>query len=359
MPPGVGQRLEDLDGVALEPRVEGAGEAGRAGADDGDRLAAVGLGLDRQQQLAGLLLVQALVGHEAVQPADRDRVLDELAAAGAFAGPRADAAEDGRERQILAQLAHAGLVVAVGDGVEELRDLDVRRAGVAAGRRAERVVVGQQQLEVEVAHLAHLLGVGEHDHAVGGGRRAARHGLARALDLDHADAAGGRGRQPRLVAERGDVDAEALGRFEDRLAAVAGHLLAVDGQGDLGDARCARAGGLPGAGGGGRLVVDDRHVRGRFGIGRRGGRHARPHLDGVEVADLAAGVALDAEVLVDHVHLLLLAGDGAGRALLGAERAAGAVAADVVGDERLAAAGRAALVVDVRFVFVAEVLAAW
>ena len=54
---GVRQRLEDLDGVALEPRVEGAGQAGGTGADDGDRLAAVGLGRDRQQQLAGLLLV--------------------------------------------------------------------------------------------------------------------------------------------------------------------------------------------------------------------------------------------------------------------------------------------------------------
>ena len=151
---------------------------------------------------------RALVGHEAVQPADGDRVLHELAPAGSLAGPRADAPEHGRERQVLAQLAHAVLVVAVGDEVEELRDLDVRRAGVATGRRAERVVVGEQQLQIEMAHVAHALRVGVHDHAVGGGRGAARHHLAGAFDLDHAYTAGGVGGQTRLVAERGYVDAQ-------------------------------------------------------------------------------------------------------------------------------------------------------
>ena len=133
----LGQGLEDLDRVPLEPGVEGGGEAGGPAAHDGDLLAGVGLGLDRQQQLARLLLVDRLVGHEAVELADGDGLLDELAAAGAFARPRADAPEHGRERQVLAQLAHAVLVVLVRDVVEELRDLDVRGAGVAAGRRAE------------------------------------------------------------------------------------------------------------------------------------------------------------------------------------------------------------------------------
>ena len=84
---------------------------------------------------------------------------------------------------------------------------------------------------------------------------------------------------------------------------------------------------------------------------------ARAHLDGVELADLAAGVALDAVGDVDDVRLLLLAADAARGALLGAERAAGAgLGVDVVGDQRLALAGRAALLVDVRLVLLAEVL---
>jgi len=121
----------------------------------------------------------------------------------------------------------------VGDVIEELRDLDVRRAGVATGRRAERVVVAEQQLEVQVPHRAHLVRLRLHDHPLGGRRRAARRHLARALDLDEADATGGRGRQARLVAEGRDVDAGPLRRFEDRVAALADDLLAVDRQGDL------------------------------------------------------------------------------------------------------------------------------
>ncbi len=144
-------------------------------------------------------------------------------------GPRAHAPEHAGEREVLAQFAHAVLVVALRDVVQELRDLDVRRAGVAAGRRAERVVVAQQQLQVQVPHGADLLGVGAHHHAVGDGGGAARHHLARALDLDDAHAAGGRGREPRLVAQRRDADADAASRLEDGLAAVAGDLLPVDG----------------------------------------------------------------------------------------------------------------------------------
>ena len=227
-----GERLEDRDVMTLEPGVEGAGETGGAGAQDRDAFAAVGLGIDRQEQFAGLLVVEALVCHEAMQPADGDRLVDQLPPAGTFAGTRADATQDGRERQVFAQLAHAGLVVAVGDGVEELRDLDVGRTGVAARRRAEGVVVGQDQLEVKVAHAAHLLGIGEHDHAVESDRLAARHG-ASALELDHADAAGARRRQPWFVAERRDVDADPRGRLENGLAAVAGRLLTVDGECDL------------------------------------------------------------------------------------------------------------------------------
>src|SRR5450830_856861 len=95
----------------------------------------------------------------------------------------------------------------------------------------------------------------------------------------------------------------------------------------------------------------------RFLTGGRGGLlDAGPHLDGVELADLAAGVALDAVAHVDDVRLFLLAADAAGGALLGAEHAAGAgLGVDVVGDQRLALARRAAPLADVRVQLIAEV----
>src|ERR1035437_8145705 len=91
-------------------------------------------------------------------------------------------------------------------------------------------------------------------------------------------------------------------------------------------------------------------------LSRGGLVDAGTDLDGVELAHLTAGVALDAAGEVDHVRLLALSADHACGALLGAEDAAGAgLGVDVVRDERLALAGRAALLVDVRLVLVAEV----
>ena len=81
---------------------------------------------DRQRQRAGLLLLDRLVAHEAGELADRARRVDERPAAGALAGPRADAPQHRREGQVLAQLAHPVLVVPVGDVVEELRDRTMR-----------------------------------------------------------------------------------------------------------------------------------------------------------------------------------------------------------------------------------------
>src|SRR5450759_2801251 len=78
---------------------------------------------------------------------------------------------------------------------------------------------------------------------------------------------------------------------------------------------------------------------------------ARTHLDRIELADLAAGVAFDAVGHVYDVQLLLLAADAAGGALLGAQHAAGAgFGVDVVRDQRLAPAGGTALLIDMRLV---------
>ena len=157
-------------------------------------------------------------------------LLDELPPAGALARPRAHAPEDAREGQVLAQHAHPGLVVARRDVPEELRDLDVRGAGVAAGRRAERRVIAEQQLEVELADGAQFLGLRGDDEAVGDLRVAGRDRVVAALHVDDAEATGGDRVEAVVLAERRDLDARGPGGLEDGGAGFGGDLPPVDGE---------------------------------------------------------------------------------------------------------------------------------
>src|SRR5512139_1609987 len=72
--------------------------------------------------------------------------------------------------------------------------------------------------------------------------------------------------------------------------------------------------------------------------------------DRIQIARLVALSAHRAELLVDHVLLLPLAGDRPRRARLQAEHAAGAIVGDREGQQFQAAVGRALLVADVRLV---------
>ncbi|OPZ46231.1 MAG: hypothetical protein BWY94_00791 [Actinobacteria bacterium ADurb.BinA094] len=231
----LGLRLEDLDGVALQARVEGGGEAGRPGPDDGDPLARVGLGLGRQQQLALELAGPRLVGHEAMQLADGDRVVDELPSARAFAGPRAHAAQDAGERQVLAQHPHAARVIAFRDALQETGDLDVGGAPVTTRRGAVRHVVAEDQLQVELTDGAQFGGLCGHDHAVGRGGVAGRDGIFAAFDLDDAQTTGRAHRQRLVEAEGGDRDPHLPGGREDAGALRHDGPTAVDRQRDRGD----------------------------------------------------------------------------------------------------------------------------
>ena len=135
------QRLEDRDVVALLHEVARTGEAARAGADDSD-LVAVG----RRHDGAGAGVVGVLhvvVGHEALQAADGDRLALYAAHALALALAllRTDAAADRGEGVGRGDDLIAALEVALLDLGDELGDADVDGAaldalGVLAGEAA-------------------------------------------------------------------------------------------------------------------------------------------------------------------------------------------------------------------------------
>ena len=149
---------------------------------------------------------------------------------GVSQGLRTDASEDARERQVLAQRAHGGGIVAFGDVTDEVGDLDVRGARVAARRRAVRVVIAELQFEVELPDRAQRLSVRADDHPVRDDRVAGSDRVGLALELDDAQAAGRDGVQPVVLAEGGDVDAGRPSGLKDGGAGLSGDGPAVDGE---------------------------------------------------------------------------------------------------------------------------------
>src|SRR4051794_23412545 len=120
--------LKDGDGVSGAGELLGGGEAGRAGADDGDSF----MGADRGRLGMDVPLVERAVGDGLLDELDRDRRLVDAEDAGRFARRRADAAGELREvvggvelADGLAPLAVEDEVVPIGDEVGE------RTAGMA------------------------------------------------------------------------------------------------------------------------------------------------------------------------------------------------------------------------------------
>ena len=133
------ERLEDGDVEALASKLAGAGDAGRAGANDGDLLAVLGLADGRATNLGGH------VAHHALQLADGDSLAltaqDALALALVLL--RAHAAADGRQQVVaLDGLERAGPVL-FADLADEAGDVDAYRAALhAQGLLAVEAAVG-------------------------------------------------------------------------------------------------------------------------------------------------------------------------------------------------------------------------
>ena len=177
-------------------------------------------------------------------------------------------------------------------------------AGRALGAGgAALLVVGQDQLQGDLPHLADLFGVGADLQARLRRRRTTGHDAA-SFDVHQAQPAGAVDAQLRMVAEGGDVDAGLAGHVQEIALAVDGHRDVVDREGRFGFHR----------------------IWSWFGDRRRVNWHALAFTshahDRVELAGRGAGAALDALFGVDVVRLLALAVDGAHRALPAADRAA-------------------------------------
>ena len=124
----------DVDGVAEPREIIGAAQAGRPGADDRDALA----GREDRRLLRDLQLVaQRVVADEALDRADRQRLVDRAAAAVPLAGMGADAAADRRERIVLPDEPVGVHIASGGDEGHVARHVDARGTGVAAGRGVE------------------------------------------------------------------------------------------------------------------------------------------------------------------------------------------------------------------------------
>jgi len=124
------ERLEDVHLVAHAGQLAGGGEAAWPGAHDGDPEPR----LPGRRRL-GRHVLRRPVGHEALQPADGDRLALLAAQADALALDllRADASGGGRQRVVYAQDLRCLDEVVIGHGLDELRDVHAYRAALHAG----------------------------------------------------------------------------------------------------------------------------------------------------------------------------------------------------------------------------------
>ena len=130
----------------------------------------------------------------------------------------------GIQRQVL-----LGLLVADVLHAELAGEVLQRAVRAALAGRAFAVVAGEQQLDVDLAHVADRLGVGLHDHARLRLDRAGGHDAA-PLDVHEAEAAGTVDRKFRMIAEGRDVDAGLADHFEEVPLVAEFHLGVIDGE---------------------------------------------------------------------------------------------------------------------------------
>ena len=128
-PAGLAVLLENRDLVAERHEIVGDGERGAARANAGDALAVLQT-RDLRQQPRNIV---AVIGRDALQAADGDRLLlDATAAAGRLAGPVADPAEDAGKNVGVA-VHHIGFgEPSLGDQSNVFRDIGVGRASPLA-----------------------------------------------------------------------------------------------------------------------------------------------------------------------------------------------------------------------------------
>ena len=154
--------LEDGDVVAEDCQVVSGGQAGGAGTDDGDFMAAVVELLGDPGVVLGLDLE---FGDVALDFVDRHRGIDVAARTDLFAEAGTDASADGRERVLFLDELEGFLVAAFGGHAQVALDGDVRRA---VGLTRSRAGLGNDMVSVGV-ELVTFPVLREHDDLVVGG----------------------------------------------------------------------------------------------------------------------------------------------------------------------------------------------
>ncbi len=115
--------------MPFESKVESAGEAGRAGADDDHLLAGWGFGNHRR-----LLVVHPfVVGRDPLEDHDADRLIDQSAATGLFTGMGTDAAADRRDRHVAPDGTEGIVKTVIFDLFDISGDVDMGGAAIHAG----------------------------------------------------------------------------------------------------------------------------------------------------------------------------------------------------------------------------------
>ena len=157
---GLGELLIDMDVMAGAGELLRAGEARRAGADDGNRLA----GLVRGDLRTQPAILPSAVGDRAFDGLDGHRVVVDVQRAGGFARRRTDAAGDLREIVGRVQVARGFFPAALIDQIVPVRDLVVDRTAGRAGRdRAGAVAIGHAAIHAARGLIARFF-LAERDH---------------------------------------------------------------------------------------------------------------------------------------------------------------------------------------------------
>ena len=188
--------LEDRDGIAVPPQIVGRGQAGGAGAHNGDLL---GIELSfpvLAQRDVAVLGLQIQGGDIFLDLVDGQGLIDGAPGAGVLAPPVADGAADGGEGIILLDQLQGLPVAALGSHLYIALDGQVGRAGTLAGSRAGGIAVYLGVVPVVVVPLVGSPGPGVRELCQGIGHGAApgaellaQFGRAHGADL-HALAAG-------------------------------------------------------------------------------------------------------------------------------------------------------------------------
>ncbi len=111
--------------------------------------------------------------------------------------------------------------------VTERHVLQLALAALIAHRAIQRMI-GQQKLDGALARLVHLRRIGVDHHALRHRQRAAHLQLGRLLHFHQTHAAGGRQRQPIVIAKRRNFDAHLLGGVDQQRSGRGRHGSAVD-----------------------------------------------------------------------------------------------------------------------------------